>query len=82
MYRELLTHDARHGIYSAQDYPKRLRIPFKDPESGKRMMFMTTTTLPPLIIAALYKNRSQVERFFKWIKQPLRIKPSAQARTR
>ena len=57
-------------------YPAQLRrIRFKDPESGKTLVFLTNnTTLPPLIIAALYKSRWQVELFFKWIKQHLRIK--------
>lgn len=42
---------------------------------GKTLVFLTNnTTLPPLMIAALYKNRWQVELFFKWIKQHLRIK--------
>ena len=51
------------------------RIRFKDPESGKTLVFLTNnTTLPPLVIAALYKSRWQVELFFKWIKQHLRIK--------
>jgi IS4 transposase len=64
------------GFYVAQDYPEHLRrIRFKDPESGKTLVFLTNnTTLPPLTIAALYKNRWQVELFFKWIKQHLRIK--------
>ncbi|MEM5462008.1 IS4 family transposase [Paraburkholderia phytofirmans] len=67
---------ALNGFYAAQDYPERLRrIRFKDPESGKNLIFLTNnTTLPPLTIAALYKNRWQVELFFKWIKQHLRIK--------
>ena len=51
------------------------RIRFKDPESGKTLVFLTNnTTLPALTIAALYKSRWQVELFFKWIKQHLRIK--------
>ena len=51
------------------------RIRFKDPESGKTLVFLTNNmTLPPLTIAALYKSRWQVELFFKWIKQHLRIK--------
>ena len=64
------------GFYVAQDYPEHLRrIRFKDPESGKTLVFLTNnTTLPPLTIAALYKSRWQVELFFKWIKQHLRIK--------
>ncbi|UIF89987.1 IS4 family transposase [Cupriavidus necator] len=67
---------ALNGFYSAQDYPEHLRrIRFKDPESGKTLIFLTNnTTLPPITIAALYKNRWQVELFFKWIKQHLRIK--------
>jgi hypothetical protein len=67
---------ALNGFYVAQAYPGHLRrIKFKDPESGKTLIFLTNnTTLPPLTIAALYKNRWQVELFFKWIKQHLRIK--------
>ena len=67
---------AMNGFYIAQDYPEHLRrIRFKDPESGKTLVFLTNNTaLPPLTIAALYKNRWQVELFFKWIKQHLRIK--------
>ena len=65
-----------NGFYIAKDYPEYLRrIRFKDPESGKTLVFLTNNTaLPPLTIAALYKNRWQVELFFKWIKQHLRIK--------
>jgi hypothetical protein len=67
---------ALNGFYVSQDYPEHLRrIRFKDPESGKTLVFLTNnTTLPALTIAALYKNRWQVELFFKWIKQHLRIK--------
>ncbi len=65
-----------NGYYVSKDYPEHLRrIRFKDPESGKTLVFLTNnTTLPPLTIAALYKSRWQVELFFKWIKQHLRIK--------
>jgi len=65
-----------NGHYVAKDYPEHLRrIRFKDPDSGKTLVFLTNnTTLPPLTIAALYKCRWQVELFFKWIKQHLRIK--------
>ena len=65
-----------NGFYSAKNYPDHLRrIRFKDPESGKTLVFLTNnTTLPALTIAALYKSRWQVELFFKWIKQHLRIK--------
>jgi transposase len=67
---------ALNGFYVAKDYPEHLRrIRFKDPESGKTLVFLTNnTTLPPLMIALLYKSRWQVELFFKWIKQHLRIK--------
>ena len=65
-----------NGFYAAQHYPENLRrIRFKDPETGKTLIFLTNNfVLPPLTIAALYKNRWQVELFFKWIKQHLRIK--------
>jgi len=64
------------GFYATQHYPENLRrIRFKDPETGKTLIFLTNNfVLPPLTIAALYKNRWQVELFFKWIKQHLRIK--------
>jgi hypothetical protein len=65
-----------NGHYSVKKYPEHLRrIRFKDPESGKTLVFLTNnTTLPALTIAALYKNRWAVELFFKWIKQHLRVK--------
>ena len=65
-----------NGRYTAPKYPEHLRrIRFKDPESGKTLIFLTNNTaLPALTIAALYKSRWQVELFFKWIKQHLRIK--------
>jgi hypothetical protein len=64
------------GYYSARKYSEHLRrIRFKDPETGKTLIFLTNNTaLPALTIAALYKSRWQVELFFKWIKQHLRIK--------
>lgn len=67
---------AMNGFYVAMDYPEHLRrIRFKDSESGKSLIFLTNNTaLPPLTIAALYKNRWQVQLFFKWIKQHWRIK--------
>lgn len=67
---------AVNGVYASKDYPEYLRrVRFKDPETEKTLVFLTNnTTLPPLMIAALYKNRWQVELFFKWIKQHLRIK--------
>ena len=65
-----------NGFYTAQTYPAHLRrIRFKDPGTGKNLIFLTNnTTLPAQTIAALYKQRWQVELFFKWIKQHLRIK--------
>lgn len=67
---------ALNGFYVRRDYPEHLRrVKFKDPVSGKTLVFLTNNmTLPPLTIAALYKSRWQVELFFKWIKQHLRIK--------
>jgi len=67
---------ALNGFYAAKDYPEQLRrIRFKVPESGKTLVFLTNNTvLPALTIAALYKSRWQVELFFKWVKQHLRIK--------
>jgi len=67
---------ALNGFYPSQAYPELLRrIRFKDPETGKTLVFLTNNTaLPALTIAALYKSRWQVELFFKWIKQHLRIK--------
>jgi len=65
-----------NGFYAAKNYPEHLRrIRFKDPESGKTLVFLTNnTSLPALTIAALYKSGWQVQLFFKWIKQHLRIK--------
>jgi hypothetical protein len=62
-------------FYSQQDYPARLRrIRYRDAE-GRRLVFLTNhMTLPPLTICELYRLRWQVELFFKWIKQHLRIK--------
>ena len=61
---------------SLKDYPAKLRlIHYVDPETGKRFVFLTNNfVLPALTIALLYKKRWQVELFFKWIKQHLRIK--------
>jgi Transposase DDE domain/Domain of unknown function (DUF4372) len=63
-------------IRSIQHYPDRFRrVSYKDPESGKSLVFLTNNfDLPALIIAQLYKSRWRVELFFKWIKQNLRIK--------
>ena len=64
------------GYYTQRHYPDHLRrIRFKDAKSGNTLVFLTNqTTLPALTICALYKSRWQVELFFKWIKQHLRIK--------
>jgi hypothetical protein len=62
-------------FYSQQAYPERLRrIRYRDAE-GRRLVFLTNhMTLEPLTICELYRCRWQVELFFKWIKQHLRIK--------
>ena len=64
------------GPISKKDYPEKLRrIKYNDPQSGKTLVFLTNNfTLPTLTIAQLYRSRWQVELFFKWIKQNLRIK--------
>jgi hypothetical protein len=64
------------AIDSANAYPEVLRrISYLDVETKKRFKFLTNNfTLPALTIAQIYKSRWQVELFFKWIKQHLRIK--------
>ena len=64
------------GVKSSQSYPEALRrIHYYDIETGKRFVFLTNNfVLPALSIAQLYKCRWQIELFFKWIKQHLRIK--------
>jgi hypothetical protein len=63
-------------FYSLQGYPEPLRrIRYYDENLGKRLVFLTNNfELPATTIAALYKSRWQIELFFKWIKQHLRIK--------
>ena len=63
-------------FYSKKAYPEKLRrVKFYDAEKEKRLTFITNQfTLPALTIAELYRCRWQVELFFKWIKQHLRIK--------
>lgn len=63
-------------FYSYQGYPEPLRrIRYYDQSLGKRLVFLTNDfDLPATTIAALYKSRWQIELFFKWIKQHLRIK--------
>ncbi len=64
------------GNATSREYPELLRrIRFKDPESGNTLVFITNNfVFPAATICALYKSRWQVELFFKWIKQHLRIK--------
>ena len=65
-----------NGTATARKYPDPIRrISYRDLETHKRLVFLTNNSeLPPLIFAQLYKSRWQVELFFKWIKQNLRIK--------
>ena len=67
---------ALDGFYTRRDYLVSLRrVRFNDPGTGKMLIFITNQmTLPATTICALYRNRWQVELFFKWIKQHLRIK--------
>jgi len=64
------------GFYSHQGFEAPLRrIRFKDPETAKTLVFLTNNfVLPAFTITELYRCRWQVELFFKWIKQHLRIK--------
>ena len=64
------------GFYAHKDFEAPLRrIRFKDPETDKTLIFLTNNfALPALTITELYRCRWQVELFFKWIKQHLRIK--------
>src|SRR5246127_5072704 len=67
---------ALNGHYSQQHYPDHLRrIRLRDADSAKTLVFLSNQfALPAATICALYKARWQVELFFKWIKQHLRIK--------
>ena len=67
---------ALDGYYTRRDYPIHIRrVRFRDPETEKTFVFLTNQmTLPATTICDLYKSRWQVELFFKWIKQHLRIK--------
>ena len=64
------------GFYSHKGFETPLRrIRFKDPETDKTLIFLTNNfALPAFTITELYRCRWQVELFFKWIKQHLRIK--------
>ncbi len=67
---------ALNGFYAAKHFPGHLRrVRYRDPENGKNLVFLTNQfALPALTICDLYWCRWQVELFFKWIKQHLRIK--------
>lgn len=67
---------ALSGYYKAKDYPQHLRrIKFYDAEHDQELVFLTNNfALPALTVTPLYRCRWQVELFFKWIKQHLRIK--------
>jgi hypothetical protein len=64
------------GFYQSKDYPEKLRrVKYHDAETDKTLVFLTNNfTLPAMTIAELYRCRWQVELFFRWIKQNLRIK--------
>ena len=61
---------------SSNDYPKRLRlVRYYDEEQDREFVFLTNAThISSLVVAELYKNRWQIELFFKWLKQHLKIK--------
>lgn len=64
------------GFYPAKDYPEKLRrVKFFDQEQNRTFVFLTNNfKLTAQEIAMLYKNRWQIELFFKWIKQHLKVK--------
>jgi hypothetical protein len=64
------------GFYQHKGYPEMMRrVKYYDAKTDKTLVFLTNNfSLPPMTIAELYRNRWQVELFFKWIKQNLRIK--------
>ena len=70
------TRPSRSPASTRTGFPAPLRrIGFKDPETGKRLVFLSNNfALPALTITKLYRLRWQIELFFKWIKQHLRIK--------
>ena len=67
---------SRTGFYAARDYPDKLRrVRIYDAEHARSLVFLTNHFgLPALVVAQLYQQRWQVELFFKWLKQHLRIK--------
>jgi transposase len=64
------------GFYSRQEYPDKLRrVRYFDLKTGKYYVFLTNNfTVSPIMVTELYRSRWQIELFFKWIKQHLRIK--------
>ena len=64
------------GFYPSKDYPDKIRrIKYFDPQNNRRLVFLTNNfCLPAMTIANLFKQRWQIELFFKWIKQNLKIK--------
>lgn len=64
------------GFYSSKDYPEKLRrIKYFDSQNNRRLVFLTNNfRLPAMTVANLFKQRWQIELFFKWIKQNLKIK--------
>lgn len=70
---QIICLNSEHGVVS---YPDRLRrVHYRDPETGKEYVFLTNRfDLSALDIAELYRQRWQIELFFKWVKQNLKIK--------
>lgn len=64
------------SVKSAKEYPDKMRrVKYVDPQTGKSYVFLSNNfELASQVIADLYKSRWQIELFFKWIKQHLRIK--------
>ncbi len=64
------------GLLTMEKYPDKIRrVIYLDKESKKKFIFFTNAlTINPVMIAELYHNRWQIELFFKWIKQHLKIK--------
>ena len=70
---QIIRLNSEHGL---QSYPDTLRrVHYRDPETGKEYVFLTNRLdLPAITIADLYRQRWQIELFFKWVKQNLKIK--------
>ena len=64
------------GLLTIEKYPDKIRrVIYLDKESKKKFIFFTNAlTISPVMVAELYHNRWQIELFFKWIKQHLKIK--------